>query len=356
MNLITGATTQLKSLAKKLLPPKAVAAASLRGFNKKYKQFSNSVRERNYVRSKIDYLNKNVHVRSMPYQAIVDTTNICNLQCPFCPTNSGELAFESQKFPKAISRKKTHLDIKKYEQILDAFGETLYTISLFNWGEPLLNKNLFRMIEMAKTYNIEVRLSSNLSIPDADLAEKICSSGLDDLIMSIDGASASTYSKYRRGGNFDVVLQNVRALSDYKKKYRLSKPNLAWQFLVFRHNEHELDIIEKFARSNGADEIRISGAYIYDPEWVPQNEQYRPLGPSVKDTCSFLYTTATIESTGALSPCCINRDERFDFGTFNTAGELKDLWNGDRIKQSRNFFRQRRPTENILCDACPLVI
>ena len=351
-------TTIWKKAAKNFLishlPISIHARLKLRNHIRNYKSFTNRERERNFIIAQQDYMAKRVFVKSLPYLAIIDTGNICNLKCPFCPTNNGEISFSGPKFPKALNRRHCFLDLEKYALVLEAFGKFFFSISLFNWGEPFLNRNIFKMISMAKQFNIEVCLSTNLNIKDPDLAQKICESYPDSLILSIDGLCSETYQKYRRGGDFELVIQNLQKIAAYKKKYRLLKPELIWQFLVFRHNEHEIPFVNSFAYSHGADNVRISGAYIYHEDWIPTNKEYPPLGANM-NICNFLWTTATIEATGSLSPCCINRDYQYDFGEFTTAQELRELWNGERICASRNFFHERKPNSEILCDACSLI-
>lgn len=345
-----------KQAVKTVLPVPVKARLMSRSFRKTYEPFTSKHKEKNYINAQIDYMKKKPVVNSFPFMAIIDPSNICNLRCAFCPTVDGEHSFSGPKFPRAIHRKRSLLALDTYNTVLDAFGDYLYSISLFNWGEPLFNENIYEMISMAKRRNIEVRLSTNLNIEDPDLGEKVCASGLDVMILSIDGLCQSTYAKYRRKGNFDMVMQNLKGLADCKRKYKIRKPDLIWQFLVFQHNEHEVPSVQEFALSKGADRVTVSGAYVYHEDWVPALEEYQPLGPAYDGICDFLWTTATIESTGVLSPCCINRHEKFDFGVFSSPEELRALWNGDKIRASRAYYHNRKPHPSILCDQCPLIV
>lgn len=343
-----------KEFLESRLPIPVMAMLKLRSHLRHYKPFTTHIRERNFIIAQQDCMANKIFVKSLPYLAFVDTGNICNLKCPFCPTNNGEYSFSSPKFPSVLKRERCFLDLEKYALVLEAFGETLFSLSLFDWGEPFLNKNIFEMVFMAKEFNIEVCLSTNLNIKDPDLAQKICECYPDSLILSIDGICSETYRKYRRGGDFELVMENVQKIAAYKRKYSLKKPELIWQFLVFKHNEHEIPFVDTFARSHGADIVKISNAYIYHEDWIPVNKKYHPL-EARKNSCDFLWTTATIEATGSLSPCCVNRDSRYDFGEFTTAQELRELWNCEKIRASRSFFHKKKPDSKILCDMCTLI-
>jgi len=344
-----------REFLKSHLPIPVAARLRLRSHRKVYQPSTNPARERNYITAQQDYVAKRIFVRSLPFFAGMDSCNFCNLRCWFCHANNGEYSISNPKVPKVHNRERCCLDLEKYALVLEAFGETLFSINLTSWAEPFLNRNIFTMVSMAKKRNIEVRFSTNPNIKDPGLAQKICECELDALGVSIDGLRQETYEKYRRGGNFEVLIQNLRKIAAYKKKYRPKKPELIWKFLVFRHNEHEIPFVEEFAHSHGADSVRISGADIYHEGWIPGSKEYPPLGPRFENICNYLWTTATIEATGSLSPCCTNRDYRYDLGEFTTAQKLRELWNGDRIRALRNYCYDRKPNSKIVCDMCLLM-
>ena len=128
----------------------------------------------------------------------------------------------------------------KFRKILDEIGPHLFTINLCNWGEPFLNPDLPQMIEYAKQFNVVVGLSTNLNyLPDA-AAEKAINAGIDIVVISIDGLTQETYSKYRQGGDIQKVFSNIEKLNYYKNKAD-KKTLLIWQFLINKYNEAELE-------------------------------------------------------------------------------------------------------------------
>jgi MoaA/NifB/PqqE/SkfB family radical SAM enzyme len=126
------------------------------------------------------------------------------------------------------------MSFDNFRRIIDELGAYLYRVDLHNWGEPLLNDEIYRMISYARARNIEVRVSSNLNVIDQVKAEKLVKSGLDVLIVSLDGASQETYMQYRVGGRFDKVLNSIKMVTEIKKELSASKPFIIWQFLVMR--------------------------------------------------------------------------------------------------------------------------
>ena len=157
---------------------------------------------------------------------------------------------------------------------MDELGPYLIHLDFCNWGEPFLNPELSKLIKYAKGYNVDTKVDSNLNILDEKCAEDIILSGLDKIIVSIDGASAETYSKYRVGGDFNTAINNLKLLIRKKKELARTNPYICWQFLVFRHNEHEIEQVKKLGQDLGVDNVSITRAFIGNKDWLPLNEEF----------------------------------------------------------------------------------
>jgi radical SAM protein with 4Fe4S-binding SPASM domain len=307
------------------------------------------------------YAIKNSHVIGNPVELVIDPSNICNLHCPLCPTGQGK-----------NERSKGKMSFVNFRKIIDELGAYLYRVDLHNWGEPFLNDEIYQMIRYAREHNIEVRVSSNLNVIDHLKAEKIVQSGLDVLIVSLDGASQETYRQYRSGGFFDHVTSNIKMIQQIKKELNLSKPFIIWQFLVMRHNEHELFLAETIAKNLSVnqldfwaircdmgreifwdDKMRIENA----AKWLPFNEKYRIYDLSKgkrknrSETCYFLWVQSTINWNGSVSPCCALYEEKYDFGNAFEIG-FKHIWNNDKYRQARIIVRVKKPDKSDLSNVC----
>ena len=148
-------------------------------------------------------------VPSLPFILGIDTGNICNLKCPLCPTGLGD-----------SGKNKGFLSFQHFKKIFDQLKESLLIVNLFNWGEPLLNKELIKIINYIKSEkkSVKVITSTNLNVEDNELLENLINSGIDKIIVSCDGASQETYGKYRVDGDFDLVVQNMRFLVEKNQK------------------------------------------------------------------------------------------------------------------------------------------
>ena len=156
------------------------------------------------------------HPLGYPVVAQIEPTNFCNLSCPLCLTTS-----ENQSRPRAS------LSYGTFKNFIDQVGDYLLLIVLWNWGEPFLNPDIFKMISYAKSKNILIHSSTNGNVQfSEEKAERLVKSGLDSLIFAVDGTTQKTYSKYRKGGNLELVLANIRTIVKIKKILELQLQDL----------------------------------------------------------------------------------------------------------------------------------
>ena len=169
---------------------------------------------------------KNSKVKGYPVRLVIEPTNICNLSCPLCPAGLDNKAHE-----------RGMMKLEEFKKIIDEVGDYLYEIDLYNFGESLLNPEVYDMIKYASDHNIKTNLSTNLNVVNV---EKLVNSGLSKLIVSADGASHQTYKQYRVYGNYNRVMKNMEAVIAKKEELRKKYPKIVWQFIVMKHNEHEI--------------------------------------------------------------------------------------------------------------------
>lgn len=307
------------------------------------------------------------YVRGYPYVLIIDTINICNLKCPLCPTGID-----------LPGRPKGRMDFSLFKKIIDILGDYALTLVLYNWGEPLLNKEIYPMIEYAKQRSIKTIVSSNLNILNEKDAETLVKSGLDRLIISLDGTKSETYEGYRKGGNYHRVIGNIELLVRTKAEMRSSKPKIIWQFLVFKHNVHEIPGIKNIAKQLKVDGIDIFNGYLGGPgqtpyirdertaelvsKWLCPDGRYKGqfdyfLNPNYlnKKRCYFLWKTLTVNWDGSVSPCCCVYEPSTDFG--NIKEGFHQIWNNDLFRSSRALFRKNNGSlskVHTICRPCKI--
>jgi hypothetical protein len=283
-------------------------------------------------------------IRNYPVLAYIEPTLFCNLRCPACPTGL-----------RLNLRPAARIDPALFHAMIDEVGDYLFALHMYNWGEPLLFPQTPDLIRYAKTRDMAITLSSNLSLPlGDDMIERLVRSGLDRLVVSLDGAMPDTYRFYRRQGNFDRVRENMQRLQAAKTRLDCSTPEIVWQFLVFRHNEHEIDIARAEYRAWGADTLVIAGAHMppndpnFSPSTLPAYNLYHPdhayqqgARRAFRGACSWLYGGVVLNPDGNVSPCCGVPAANDDFGVYDPASGFHAVWNGERYRRARRLFRRR---------------
>ncbi len=334
-------------------------------------QKSNRLAYLNFLRAKYESLTGETLVRSLPYIMGIDPSSICQLRCPLCPTG---VENEGRKDGKNLNfRNRTMMEADLFDSLLAELGDYLFLIMFYNWGEPLLNKNLPSFIRKTKAFNISTEIHTNLSLRLTDgFIEELLSSGIDDICASIDGFSPESYGIYRRGGSFQLVKTNIERLVKTRDRLGL-KTNITWNFLVFSFNEHEIDVTRQFCNELGINFNRRE-AFIDNPDWLPsyrKGELDSPKTASASDQtpapkkkprraspCAWHYSYSVVNADGAVSPCCVPWEQKQDFGTVQ-AGlvSFSDIWNNNLYRKSRGAFARKQVTglEKLqsICLRCP---
>ena len=163
-----------------------------------------------------------------PTHLQIEPTTYCNLRCLLCPVNTG------------LNRPCGHMDFRIFQKVVDEVGEYVFFILLWDWGEPFLNPQIYDMIRYARERGIKLVSSTNGHLfAQSDHAERVVRSGLDTLIVALDGITQESYEKYRQGGELDAVLTGIRTIVAWKRALNSDTPVINLRFLVMRHNEHD---------------------------------------------------------------------------------------------------------------------
>jgi MoaA/NifB/PqqE/SkfB family radical SAM enzyme len=315
----------------------------------------------NLARVEIERKLRRIELTGHPYLLIIDPCNYCNLRCPLCPTGTGTL-----------ERTQAMLSLDHFKQYFDPLADYLFEAYLHNWGESLLNKQVFSMIEYAQSRNVGTNLSSNFSETSSSDLDGLLDAGLEYLIVSLDGTNAQSYSKYRVRGKFDRVIENMHELIRRRNARGRTTPRVEWQFIVMKQNEREVGIAEEMARKIGVDLLRfIPVGMPYDTcdrqavkdEWYPMTLEGRAYSADVEQQfgqankpspCFYLYRTMVVNADGGVAPCCVVYKESTDFGRL--PGNVMSLWNNDHYQSGRALFsgRHARRTVPTVCDGCEI--
>ena len=237
----------------------------------------------NFVLSNLAHRQLFERVRTYPLKATIDISNVCNLRCPICQVGS-----------KTLPHPRGLMTYEMFAQVLEEIGDYLFEIEFYRYGEPLTNRELPRMVALAREYGIRTKISTNLLLLTPAMARGLVDAGLDILVACADGADQEVYVQYRRRGNFDKFMALLHLLLDAKREMGRDKPRVLWQFLVFKHNEHQIDQARRMAEDLGIEFIEAPAYYsgTADPEdWQPTRDRLKLGGR--KSEISILSAPAT---------------------------------------------------------------
>lgn len=307
----------------------------------------------NYMASRYERYTLATTVKSRPYLAVIDPSSFCNLQCPICPTGTFNASI-GQSGDSGVQDHRALMSPDLFDCLIEDLGPYLYQIDFYNWGEPMLNKNLPQFVAKAKRYGIWTSMHTNLShkLTDEALEELLCS-GIDYIGVSLDGFTQETYATYRRKGNFELAKGNLLKLKEIRDRLGLHTL-LNWLFLVFSFNEHEMETIKEFCDKNGLGFERREASLGDHVDWLPSYRKSQVGTPgagtamyvkpeSTPRPCDFHYGFATVNPDGSLSPCCGTMPLVDLLGKI-VPGEVRfqDVWNSELMQVSRSYANPTR--------------
>ncbi len=289
-----------------------------------------------------------------PFMLMVEPTNLCNLKCPLCPSGND-----------GLTRQRGIMEFQAFQKILEEQVDHLLLLMLWNQGEPFINKRLNDMVRLAKAHNIATITSTNVHyIRTPEDAEDIVDSGLDEIIVSMDGVTPESYVTYRVGGNFDRVLDGIRLLTQAKQNLGVDHPVVHLQFIIMKHNESEIEAARRLARDLGVDRLSLKTAQVYtDAEaetYLPEDERYsrytygaETLSTKAKITnsCRHLWYSTVINWDGIVSPCCFDKDAHYGLGDTLNGQTFDQVWRGKAYTDFRNAILKDRASVPI-CNNC----
>lgn len=276
---------------------------------------------------------------------MIEPTNRCNLRCITC-------------FSHSDGRKKRDMSYREFKGIIDLNRGMIGRISLYNYGEPLFNTALCRMIRYAKKNGVGfVKICTNGHLLSKPLISRLVFSGLDYISISVDGATQDIYRIFRRGGNFKKVVTNIRNLVKARDGIKGARTEIEIQFIIMRHNEHQVDLMEVLARNLGVDYLRFKTVLIKKSKWrylLPANEMMdRYKRPGRLSYCSKPFGELVINCDGTVIPCCYitgGKIRKYSLGNaFVTP--LADILESERYA---DFVKRLSPgmSGSRLCEGC----
>ena len=322
-------------------------------------RFSNALRcYMNYALSRMGL----VRISHAPLFVSVEPANICQLKCPACPVGLRDNVITSSRHNERF------MSLEMWHRVPSEIRDTAWVIQFYFQGEPLLNKDLPQMIHDAHEAGLYTIVSTNAQAMTEELAAALVASGLDRIIVSMDGLSDESYNAYRIGGSLEKCKAAIRFLREAKNALSLSRHNvitsspiIELQCLRLKTNEHEWSELKRVYKSLGADKLTLKTAQLYDyadgHPLMPSDPRYSRYikGKDGKyhrrhlsKGCFRVWSGCVITTSGDVLPCCYDKAHTFAYGNIMTSS-MKDLFRNEKAVSFRKAAFRQTPQ---ICQEC----
>lgn len=289
----------------------------------------------------------------LPFNISIEPTTNCNLGCPECPSGL-----------KNFTRPTGNLETEFYKKTVDELVDKLIYLYFYFQGEPYLHPKFLGLVKYASQKKIYTVTSTNAHFLTERKAKETVESGLDRILISIDGTTQKTYEQYRIGGSLEKVIEGTKNLVSAKLELKSKTPHVVFQFLVVKPNEHQIEEVKKLAEEIGVDEVKLKTAQVYDFEngndlipTIDQYSRYKKLANGnykikneLHNHCWKLWHSTVITWDGKIVPCCFDKDAQHQLGDLNSKS-FAEIWQSNLYQSFRSrILRSRKEID--ICTNC----
>jgi len=288
-----------------------------------------------------NYRRGNPKPNTYPDRLYVESTNFCNLQCVMCPNGLG-----------LMKRPRGEMDFELFKAIMDEMAPHVRATTVHIWGEALMHPQIVEMIEYAKQYSLDVEISTNATLLDEYMCDRLLRAGLDEIYLCLDGMKKETYEAIRRAADFEKTRENIERFIRNKVQRGLQRPFVNLQIIEMAPTRAEIDAFRQQWQRPGVDHINVKafdswGNQVKD---ISELRAENPDLPDVRWACPNLWYHAHIYWDGTLVCCDRDFDARFPLG--NVRDGVMKVWNGERMTALRRKHLEGQLDEVPSCKNC----
>jgi MoaA/NifB/PqqE/SkfB family radical SAM enzyme len=321
-----------------------------------------------------------------PVCLYLETTNRCNLLCTTCPRTYEELE------PPA------DMSWELFTSIVDQLPDIERAV-MHGVGEPMLVKNLPKMVRYLKDRGTYVLFNTNGTVLNEKNGRALIGAGLDELRVSLDAANAKSYRAVRGKDYFARILRNVRAFRELQEREGQDRPRVSAWLTGLKETVVELPAFVKVAAEIGVREVYLQRLVFFEKDSIgrarPDQALYERLngeeaqaieeatrlahslgltfsasgaasepGMSLRrdgdgtpwSMCRRPWTVMYVTANGRALPCCIAPFSQRGYENYTlgdaTQQSLRDIWNGPAYQSFREALLSDKPPS--ACGSCGL--
>ena len=289
----------------------------------------------------------------LPATLTIEPTTACNLGCPECPSGL-----------KSFTRPTGNLKESTLMVTLNELARHLSYINFYFQGEPYIHKDFLNLVKSASDRGVFTSTSTNGHFLNAENARRTVESGLDKLIISLDGTTQETYESYRINGDLAKVIEGTKNIVAAKKDLNSKLPIVVFQFLVVKPNEHQIEDARKLASDLKVDAITFKTAQLYDfkhgNDLMPVNEKFSrykknsegiyEIKNKLENQCWRMWRGSVVTWDGGIVPCCFDKDAQHSMGSVKNQS-FKSVWKNPLYNSFRKGVLNGRDSIEI-CRNC----
>ena len=294
------------------------------------------------------------HIAHSPLFVSVEPAAVCQLRCPECPVGQKSVS-------ETVRQRSGLMPLEVFRRVLAECRDTAWVMQFYFQGEPLLNKDLPQMIREAHEAGLYTIVSTNAQAMTQEMAQALVESGLDRIIISMDGLTDESYNAYRVGGSLEKCKEALRWLHSRKSKVESRKPIIELQCLRLKSNEHEWSEFKKQYKALGADRLVFKTAQLYDyangHPLMPSNPKYSRYVQGqdglyhrrkLSKGCFRVWSGCVITTTGEVLPCCYDKTHAYAYGNIMNT-RMRELFGNEKAIAFRQAAFRQTPK---ICQEC----
>lgn len=291
-----------------------------------------------------------------PTSVRIEASSVCQLHCLLCPRTTGETSAVIGNGVLKFSDFKRFIDDNPH----------IRRVELGNFGEVFLNKALPSILQYAYENDTTTQIDEGANLNDAsdDALEALVKYQTSVVRCAIDGITQKAYERYRAGGDLRKVLGNIQKINAFKDKYASTKPHLIFQFVIFGHNEHQIESVIKLATILN---MELDFKLNFYPNMMPvinkdrirkylgyadRNEYLELFGEHYKRSqCYELWHSPQVNWDGKLLGCSRNFWGTYAENVFESG--FQNSINNEKITYTRQMLMGQQPLrDDIPCKKC----